>query len=59
MRAKPHNIVTIAEDVSGFAGLCRPTDYGGIGFDYRYIDAINNSLLVMDITHLFVHFLLF
>lgn len=29
------NIVTIAEEVSGFATLCRPIEFGGIGFDYR------------------------
>ncbi|HRW97508.1 MAG TPA: alpha amylase C-terminal domain-containing protein, partial [Bacteroidales bacterium] len=27
--------VTIAEDVSGMPGLCRPIEEGGIGFDYR------------------------
>lgn len=27
--------LTIAEDVSGMPGLCRPVDEGGIGFDYR------------------------
>lgn len=27
--------VTIAEDVSGYAGLCRTVEDGGIGFDYR------------------------
>jgi 1,4-alpha-glucan branching enzyme len=27
--------VTIAEDVSGMPGLCRPMEEGGIGFDYR------------------------
>jgi len=27
--------ITIAEDVSGMVGLCRPIDEGGIGFDYR------------------------
>jgi len=27
--------VSIAEDVSGFAGLCRPLNFGGCGFDYR------------------------
>jgi len=27
--------VTIAEDVSGMPGLCRPIPEGGIGFDYR------------------------
>ncbi len=26
---------TVAEDVSGMVGLCRPIDEGGIGFDYR------------------------
>lgn len=26
---------TIAEDVSGMVGLCRPVDEGGLGFDYR------------------------
>jgi 1,4-alpha-glucan branching enzyme len=30
----PH-AVTIAEDVSGMPGLCRPMAEGGIGFDYR------------------------
>ena len=29
------NAITIAEDVSGFPGLCRPQIEGGIGFDYR------------------------
>ena len=28
-------IITIAEDVSGMPGLCRPVREGGIGFDYR------------------------
>jgi len=28
-------VITIAEDVSGMAGLARPVDEGGIGFDYR------------------------
>ena len=27
--------VTIAEDVSGFPGLCLPLEYAGVGFDYR------------------------
>lgn len=30
-----HNIVSIAEDVSGMPGLCAPINDGGIGFDYR------------------------
>ena len=29
------NIVTIAEDVSGMPGLCRPVREGGLGFDFR------------------------
>ena len=29
------NTITIAEDVSGMPGLCRPTKEGGVGFDYR------------------------
>jgi 1,4-alpha-glucan branching enzyme len=28
-------VITVAEDVSGMAGLARPVDEGGIGFDYR------------------------
>jgi len=31
---KPDSI-SIAEDVSGMPGLCRPIEEGGIGFDYR------------------------
>lgn len=27
--------ITIAEDVSGMPGLCRPINEGGVGFDYR------------------------
>ncbi|XP_018398849.1 PREDICTED: 1,4-alpha-glucan-branching enzyme [Cyphomyrmex costatus] len=33
-------IVTIAEDVSGMPGVCRPVTEGGIGFDYRLAMAI-------------------
>ena len=29
------NAVSVAEDVSGMHGLCRPINEGGIGFDYR------------------------
>jgi len=28
-------VITIAEDVSGMVGLCRPLAEGGLGFDYR------------------------
>ena len=31
-------MVTVAEDVSGYPGLCRPVAEGGIGFDYRYLE---------------------
>jgi 1,4-alpha-glucan branching enzyme len=33
-RIKP-NAISIAEDVSGMPGLCRPMHEGGVGFDYR------------------------
>ncbi|WP_309719493.1 alpha-amylase family glycosyl hydrolase, partial [Armatimonas sp.] len=29
------DVITVAEDVSGMPGLCRPVSEGGIGFDYR------------------------
>jgi 1,4-alpha-glucan branching enzyme len=29
------DVITIAEEVSGMAGLARPVDEGGLGFDYR------------------------
>jgi len=38
-KIKP-GIITIAEDVSGMPGLCRPISTGGIGFDYRLAMAI-------------------
>ena len=28
-------VVTVAEDVSGFPGIARPTEESGVGFDYR------------------------
>ncbi|KAJ5069289.1 14-alpha-glucan-branching enzyme [Anaeramoeba ignava] len=30
------SLITIAEDVSGYPGLCLKLDQGGIGFDYRF-----------------------
>ncbi|XP_049851511.1 LOW QUALITY PROTEIN: 1,4-alpha-glucan-branching enzyme-like [Schistocerca gregaria] len=30
------NILTLAEEVSGFPTMCRPIEEGGIGFDYRF-----------------------
>jgi len=35
LRPEPYQVVTIAEDVSGMATLCRPVEEGGIGFDFR------------------------
>ncbi|XP_036451234.1 1,4-alpha-glucan-branching enzyme [Colossoma macropomum] len=32
--------ITIAEDVSGMPGLCRPIQEGGLGFDYRLAMAV-------------------
>lgn len=29
------NVITVAEDVSGMPGLCRPVSEAGVGFDYR------------------------
>ena len=29
------SIISIAEEVSGLATMCRPVEYGGVGFDYR------------------------
>lgn len=29
------NAISVAEEVSGMPGLCRPADEGGVGFDYR------------------------
>ncbi|GLV43109.1 14-Alpha-Glucan Branching Enzyme [Carabus blaptoides fortunei] len=34
------NVITIAEDVSGMPGSCRPVAEGGLGFDYRLAMAI-------------------
>lgn len=33
-------VVTIAEEVSGMPGICRPIDEGGQGFDYRLAMAL-------------------
>uniref|UniRef100_A0A671P682 1,4-alpha-glucan branching enzyme n=1 Tax=Sinocyclocheilus anshuiensis TaxID=1608454 RepID=A0A671P682_9TELE len=32
--------ITVAEDVSGMPGLCRPIEEGGLGFDYRLTMAV-------------------
>jgi len=34
------NVITVAEDVSGMPGICRPVSEGGVGFDYRLARAI-------------------
>ena len=34
------NSITVAEDVSGMPGMCRPVTEGGLGFDYRLAMAI-------------------
>ncbi|XP_060072353.1 1,4-alpha-glucan-branching enzyme-like [Ylistrum balloti] len=36
----PDFIITVAEDVSGMPGLCRPVQEGGGGFDYRLAMAV-------------------
>jgi 1,4-alpha-glucan branching enzyme len=33
-------VILIAEDVSGFPGLCRPLEEGGIGFGFRLAMAL-------------------
>jgi len=35
LRPVENQVITIAEDVSGMATLCRPVSEGGVGFDYR------------------------
>ncbi|KAL7308829.1 alpha-1,4-glucan branching enzyme [Mucor circinelloides] len=42
----PH-MVTIAEDVSGMPGSCRPVREGGLGFDYRLSMAIPDMWIKM------------
>ena len=34
------NVILIAEDVSGFPGLYRPSEEGGIGYGYRLAMAV-------------------
>ncbi len=45
-KLKPHAL-TIAEDVTGMPGLCRPIREGGIGFDYRLGMAIPDYWIKM------------
>jgi 1,4-alpha-glucan branching enzyme len=42
------NVILIAEDVSGFPGLCRSLEDGGVGFTFR---------LAMSIPDMWVKFL--
>ncbi|KAI9307970.1 1,4-alpha-glucan-branching enzyme GBE1 [Cunninghamella echinulata] len=37
------NVITIAEDVSGMPGSCRPVKEGGLGFDYRLAMAVPDT----------------
>ena len=37
--------ITIAEDVSGMPGLCRPVEEGGLGFDYRLNMSVCDKLI--------------
>ncbi|KAL0213133.1 hypothetical protein RCL1_006759 [Eukaryota sp. TZLM3-RCL] len=41
------DIITIAEDVSGMPGLCRPIADGGLGFDYRLGMAIPDMWIAL------------
>lgn len=34
------NVILVAEDVSGFPGLCRSLEDGGVGFNFRLAMAI-------------------
>ncbi|CAO3592610.1 unnamed protein product [Absidia cylindrospora] len=40
---KYDNAITIAEDVSGMPGSCRPVSEGGLGFDYRLAMAMPDT----------------
>lgn len=39
--------ITVAEDVSGMPGLCRPVEEGGVGFDYRLSMAVPGKCLLL------------
>lgn len=43
----PKSSVSIAEDVSGMPTLCRPTEEGGFGFDYRLSMAVPDMWIKM------------
>jgi len=45
LHEKYPNIVTIAEEVSGMPGTCKPAKYGGLGFDYRLAMAVPDFLI--------------
>lgn len=38
-----NHVITIAEDVSGMPGSCRPVKEGGLGFDYRLAMAVPDT----------------
>ena len=39
--------ITIAEDVSGMPGLCRPVEEGGFGFDYRLNMSVCDKWIIL------------
>ncbi|KAI9015855.1 1,4-alpha-glucan-branching enzyme GBE1 [Phycomyces nitens] len=43
LHKKYPDVITIAEDVSGMPGSCRPVREGGLGFDYRLAMAIPDT----------------
>ncbi|KAI8329040.1 1,4-alpha-glucan-branching enzyme GBE1 [Chlamydoabsidia padenii] len=43
LHQKYDNVITIAEDVSGMPGSCRPVVEGGLGFDYRLAMAMPDT----------------
>jgi 1,4-alpha-glucan branching enzyme len=43
LHEKYKNVITIAEDVSGMPGSCRPVKEGGLGFDYRLAMAMPDT----------------
>ncbi|CDW53286.1 1,4 alpha glucan branching enzyme [Trichuris trichiura] len=47
LHQKYPDIVTIAEEVSGMPGLCRPVSEGGQGFDYRLAMAIPDKWIAL------------
>merc|ERR1719310_1506641 len=42
IKAKNPNLLTFAEEYSGYPTLCRPVEEGGAGFDFRLIMGITD-----------------